>query len=167
MVETRGPCAGRTKNGFVMRIVLIVAAGLCLAGCSSTDFFKSTPPEATLQLDSSPGGADATTSVGPGCKTPCSVKVPAGENFTVTFTLPKYQPETVQVTVVKQPGSDPILDPNPAVAELTALPQPAKKPRRKPKAAPKASSAAPAAAPAEPAQAAPPQPALTPFPSTR
>jgi hypothetical protein len=148
-----------------MRIVLIVAAGLCLAGCSSTDFFKSTPPEATLQLDSSPGGADATTSVGPGCMTPCSVKVPADENFTVTYALPKYQSETVQVTVVKQPGSDPILDPNPAVAELTALPPPAKKkPRHKPKAAPKASSAAPAAAPA---QAAPSQPALTPFPSTR
>jgi hypothetical protein len=150
-----------------MRVVLIVAAGLCLAGCSSTDLFKTTPPQVTLQMDSTPPGADAVTSVGPGCKTPCSVQVPAGENFTVTYNLPKYQPATVEVTVVKQSGADPILDPNPAVAELVAV-TPPKKPKRKPHAKPKPKAAAPAAQPAAPAAAAaPPPPGLSPFPPVR
>jgi hypothetical protein len=147
-----------------MRVVLIVAAGLCLAGCSSTDFFK--PPQVTLQMDSTPPGADAVTSIGPGCKTPCSVQVPADKNFTVTYTLAKYEPATVEVTVVKQSGSDPILDPNPAVVELVAV-TPPKKPKRKPHHA-KPKAAAPAAQPAAPAAAAaPPPPGLSPFPPVR
>jgi len=148
-----------------MRVVLIVAAGLSLAGCSSSDLFKSTPPQVTLQMDSTPPGADAVTSVGPGCKTPCSVQVPAGENFTVTYTLAKYQPATVEVTVVKQSGADPILDPNPAVVELVAATPPKKKPKRKPHAA--AKPAAPAAQPAPAAAAAPPPSGLSPFPPVR
>jgi hypothetical protein len=148
-----------------MRVVLIVAAGLSLAGCSSTDLFKSTPPQVTLQMDSTPPGADAVTSVGPGCKTPCSVQVPAGENFTVTYTLAKYQPATVEVTVVKQSGADPILDPNPAVVELVAATPPKKKPKRRPHAA--AKPAAPAAQPAPAAAAAPPPSGLSPFPPVR
>ena len=148
-----------------MRVVLIVAAGLSLAGCSSTDLFKSTPPQVTLQMDSTPPSADAVTSVGPGCKTPCSVQVPAGENFTVTYTLAKYQPATVEVTVVKQSGADPILDPNPAVVELVAATPPKKKPRRKPHAA--AKPAVPAAQPAPAAAAAPPPSGLSPFPPVR
>jgi hypothetical protein len=55
------------------RVIAIAAAGLTLAGCSSFSFdaFKSTPPTVQLQLDSVPSGADALTSLGPGCKTPC------------------------------------------------------------------------------------------------
>ena len=42
------------------RVIVIVAAGASLAGCSSfsMDYFKSTPPTAQLQLDSVPAGAD-------------------------------------------------------------------------------------------------------------
>ena len=124
-----------------MRVIAVVAVSLGLAGCSSTSFdmFKSKPPEVTLQLESVPPGADATTSVGPGCKTPCSVTVAAADNFTVTYALKKYQPETVQVTVTKQTGSPPVLDPNPVVAELkpaTPVKKPAKKKPRAPAAAP-------------------------------
>jgi len=137
-----------------MRVVTLVAASLCLAGCSSTssvsDWFKSTPPQVDLQLDSTPPGADAVTSLGPGCKTPCTVSVPAKDNFTVTFNLPKYQPDTVPVNVAEQSGGSPILDPNPVTAELQpATPQ--KKPaKKKPHVAraPKP-AAAPAAAPAQ------------------
>lgn len=137
-----------------MRVVTIVAASLCLglAGCSSTstssfsDWFKTTPPDVDLQLDSTPPGADAVTSLGQSCKTPCTVKVPAKDNFTVTFSLPKYQPETVPVNVVTQSGGSPILEPNPATAELQ-LAKPAKPARRKPHAqAAKPPAAAPAAA---------------------
>jgi hypothetical protein len=45
------------------------------------------------------------TSVGPGCKTPCSVAVAAPDaGFSVTFTLPKFQPVTVPVQAIHNPG---------------------------------------------------------------
>lgn len=150
-----------------MRVLVIVAAGFSLAGCSSMssmDIFKTTPPEVTLQLDSVPPGADAVTSVGPGCKTPCEVKVATNESFTVTYTLPKYQPQTLQVTVVTQPG-EVVLDPNPAVAELApaAPARPAKRKRHVARAAKPAPAAAPAQAPAAPA----PAQDASPFPPVR
>jgi hypothetical protein len=122
-----------------MRVVIAIAVmGANLAGCSSfsLDSFKPTPPTVQVQLDSVPSGADAHTSLGPGCKTPCSLAVPAGESgFSVTYTLNKFQPATVPVQVMLNPGdfSSPastIVDSNPVVAEL----QPAGPP---PKAAPK------------------------------
>ncbi|MGN1285184.1 MAG: hypothetical protein ACI4XG_01130 [Bradyrhizobium sp.] len=160
------------------RIIVIAAAGLSLAGCSSfsLDSFKSAPPPMQVQLDSNPQGADAVTSIGPGCKTPCSVSIPAPEsNFTVTFNMPKFQPATVPVTVTRTPGdftspATTTLDPSPVFAELQpAGPPPrAHKPRpkrKKPK--PTAAAAAPAAAPdaAFPAPAAAPPPAAAPAPT--
>jgi hypothetical protein len=147
-----------------MRIIAIVAAGLSLASCSSTpsmDLFKSTPPEVELNIDSVPQGADAVTSAGPGCKTPCSVKVVAADNLTVTYTLAKHEPQTVPVQVIKKTWEAPVLDPNPVIAQLTPLPPP-KRTRRTttrraaPKAAPAA--AAPAAAPAQNPSPFPPPP---------
>ncbi|TWC07468.1 hypothetical protein FBZ93_101761 [Bradyrhizobium macuxiense] len=160
------------------RIIVIAAAGLNLAGCSSfsLDSFKSAPPPMPVQLDSNPQGADAVTSIGPGCKTPCSVSIPAPEsNFTVTFNMPKFQPATVPVTVTRTPGdftspATTTLDPSPVFAELQpAGPPPrAHKPRpkrKKPK--PAAAEAAPAGAPdaAFPAPAAAPPPAAAPAPT--
>ena len=74
------------------RVIAIAVAGASLAGCSSFSFdsFKSAPPPVQVQLESVPPGADATTSVGPGCKTPCSVAVAAPDaGFSVTFALRK------------------------------------------------------------------------------
>lgn len=67
------------------RIIVIAAAGLSLAGCSSfsLDSFKSAPPPMQVQLDSNPQGADAVTSIGPGCKTPCSVSIPTPDRKSV------------------------------------------------------------------------------------
>jgi len=120
------------------RVIVIAAAGFSLAGCSSFssmgDYFKSTPPAVQVQLDSTPQGADARTSLGPGCKTPCTVSVPAPENgnFTVNYSLNKFQPATVPVNVVRNPGDFTTaatvnVDPNPVVAQL----QPAGPPPRK------------------------------------
>ena len=146
---------------------MIVAAGASLAGCSSfsMDYFKSTPPTAQLQLESVPAGADARTSIGQGCKTPCSVTVqpPESGGFTVTYTLNKFQPATVPVQVIRNPGdfltaATVTLDPNPAVAQLQPPPPPpraVRKPMRpkKPK-APKDTAAPAAGSPfPEPAQA--------------
>ena len=149
-----------------MRIIVIVAAGLGLAGCSSfstPEMFKSAPAVVTVQLESLPPGADARTSTGQNCKTPCSVSVPAEADFTVTFALPKYQSETVPVQVIRDqanPGFTAV-DPNPVYAELQpAAPAPKgrKAPKAAPKAKPKAAAAAPAAA-AEPNSPFPPPPA--------
>jgi hypothetical protein len=146
-------------------LILSAVAVFGLAGCSSfsadsfTSNLKPTPPSVSVQIDSIPSGADAVTSLGPGCKTPCSVSVPA-ENFTVTYTLNKFQPLTVPVQVVSIPGdfSTPAatsIDPNPVVGELRpAAPPPraARKPMRpkkpKPAAAPPAASPFPAPNPA-------------------
>ncbi|MBB5050458.1 hypothetical protein HNQ36_000406 [Afipia massiliensis] len=137
-----------------MRIIVVVAAGLGLAGCSSfsmPDMFKSTPPSATIQLESLPAGAEARASSGETCKTPCSLSVVAAENFSVTFSLPKYQPETVPVQIIRDPsGPGVVVDPNPVYAELQPA-LPTKKGRAAPKAAPKAKKPPPPAA-AEPAE---------------
>jgi hypothetical protein len=123
------------SGGSIMRRVIAIAiVGYSLAGCSSLswDAFKATPPTVQVQLESAPQGADARTSLGPGCKTPCSVDVSAPDSgFSVTYTLNKFQPVTVPVQVIRIPGdfSSPpstTIDPNPVVAEL----QPAGPPPR-------------------------------------
>src|SRR5450759_558074 len=85
------------------RVIVIAVAGASLVGCSSFSFdaLKPAPPALQIQLDSVPSGADARTSLGPGCKTPCSVAVTAPDSgFTVTYTLNKFQPATVPVQVI-------------------------------------------------------------------
>src|ERR1035437_3990317 len=108
------------------RVIVIAVAGASLAGCCSfsLDAFKPTPPTGQCQLGSMPPGADARTSLGPGCKTPCSVAVAAPDSgFSVTYTLNKFQPATVPVQVIHIPGdfttpASTTIDPNPVVAEL-------------------------------------------------
>ena len=135
--------------------IAIAVAAASLAGCSSfsLDSFKSAPPLVKVALESAPPGADATTSLGPGCKTPCSIDVPAPDaGFSVTFAMPRFQAVTVPVQVVNNPGdftSPPttIIEPSPVFAELQPAAPPPK--ARKPK--PAKAAAAPAAAPAQPA----------------
>jgi len=149
------------------RVIAVALAGASvlgaasLGGCSSMswDMFKSAPPTVQVRLESNPPGADATTSLGPGCKTPCSVSVPAPEApFTLAFALPKYQPASVPVNVIRNPGdfttpASTTTDPNPVFAELQPAtpPKPVRKPHRPRK--PKPAATAPAAAPAEAAPA--------------
>src|SRR4051795_5552755 len=125
------------------RVIVSAMAALGLVGCSSfstdsfTSYLKPTPPMVPVQIDSIPSGADAVTSLGPGCKTPCSVSLPA-QNFTVTYTLPRFHPLTVPVQVISIPGvfSTPAstsIDPNPVVGELQPAgppPKAARKPMR-------------------------------------
>ena len=148
--------------------IAVAAASLgLLAGCSSfsLDSFKSAPPLVPVQLESTPPGADAVTSLGPACKTPCTVQVPAPDaGFSVTFNLPKFQPATVPVQVIRNPGdfstpASTVVEPSPVFAELKpAGPPPRAKPMRpkrkkpKPAAAPAAESPFPAAPAAQPAR---------------
>ena len=151
------------------RVIVIAVTGLSLAGCSSfsLDSFKPTPPSLQVQLESAPPGADARTSLGPGCKTPCSVAVPAPDTgFSVTYTLNRFQPVTVPVQVIRVPGDltspgSTTMDPNPVFAELQPAGPPPKPVRKmmklkKPR-PPKAAAAPPAGSPfPDPAQAPPP-----------
>jgi hypothetical protein len=150
------------------RVIVIGVAGLGLAGCSSfsLDAFKSTPPPLQVQLDSTPQGADARTSLGPGCKTPCSVSVTAPESggFTVTYALNKFQPATVQVNILRTPGDliaagTATADPNPVVAELQPIGPPPKPMRHRPMKPKKPKPPKTAAAPADTTF---PDPAATP-----
>lgn len=147
------------------RVIAMAAAAACLSGCSSfssgdyLSAFKSAPPAIQVQLESTPPGADARTSLGPGCKTPCSVTVTPGDgvtSFLVNYSMPGRQPAGVPVQVVRVDGgmfsSNTVkADPNPVVTELQPIgppPKPAKpmRPKRKkPAAAP--ADADPAAAP--------------------
>ena len=165
MVRSGNVAVSRTNSdGWVMRRVIVIAvAGASLAGCSSLpssfslDAFKPTPQTVQVQLDSIPSGADAKTSLGPGCKTPCSVGVPAVDNgFTVTYTMNRFHPVTVPVQIINNPGdfstpASTTIDPNPVVAELKPAgppPKPVRRPPAKPKKPkPAAASAAPAGSP--------------------
>lgn len=158
------------------RVIAVAAAAISLAGCSSSgDYFssfKSAAPPIQVQLESSPSGADARTSLGPGCKTPCSVSVtpPDGvTSFLVNYAMPGVQPASVPVQIVHAEGSlfssgTTKLEPNPVFAELRPAGPPPKPPRKpmRPKPKKPAAAAAPAPAPAgaafpDPGQAAPPQ----------
>ncbi|CAN7235085.1 hypothetical protein LJR220_000877 [Bradyrhizobium sp. LjRoot220] len=148
------------------RVFAIAVAGTALAGCSSfsLDSFKGAPPPIPVQLETVPPGADATTSLGPGCKTPCTVSVPAPDaGFSVTFNLPRFQPVTVPVQVIRNPGdfttpASTTLEPSPVFAELKpAGPPPrVRKPMRPRKPKPAAAPAADSPFPAAPAPAAQP-----------
>jgi hypothetical protein len=149
------------------RVIVIALAGASLAGCSSfsLDSLKPGPPTVQVQLESVPSGAEAKTSLGPGCKTPCSVAVPAADaGFTVTYTMNKFEPATVPVQVIYLPGdfSTPAstkLDPNPVVAELKHAGPPPKAIRAKPKKPKTPRGAAASAGSAFPDPSAPPPPA--------
>ena len=136
------------------RVIVVAVAGMGLAGCSSFSFdsFKSAPPTVQVALESIPAGAEARTSSGQSCKTPCSVNVPAEAGFSVTFTLNKFQPATVPVQVLATPGdlttaASTIVDPNPVVAELKPVGPPPKPLRAKPKKPKPNPAAAPAGSP--------------------
>jgi hypothetical protein len=175
MVRSGNVAVSRTNSdGWVMRRVIVIAvAGASLAGCSSfsMDAFKPTPPTMQVQIDSAPQGADAVTSLGPGCKTPCSVAVPAPDaGFSVSYTMNRFQPVTVPVQVIRIPGDfttpgSTTTDPNPVFAELRPAgppPKPARKMKKPKRPKPPKAAAAPAAAGSpfpDSAQPAPPPPA--------
>jgi hypothetical protein len=125
------------------RIVVIAACGLSLGACSSMpswmqfDLPKGAPAATTMQFESEPAGAEARTSLGQSCRTPCSLAVDSSE-FTVSFALPGYQPQTVPVRVVaptdsRDAGNEgesapPRLVPNPVFVELTQAGAPPRRP---------------------------------------
>src|SRR5665647_2533860 len=162
------------------RFIIIVGGALALAACSSSsdwmnlDALKPAPIMDSVRFESEPPGAEAKTSTGQTCRTPCALALPVNSPLTVTFTLNGYQPETENVEPITITGSPTQLRPNPVVVELTPAappPKPVKKPaasKKKPAAAKPAARPKPAAARAPaPTTAAPQQQqAPAPWPAT-
>jgi hypothetical protein len=125
-------------------------------------FFQTDAPSIQVQLESTPPGADAKTSLGPSCKTPCSVCVPAPDaGFSVTYTLNRFQPATIPVQIIRNPEDfSTITDPNPVFAELQPAgppPRASARPTHKPKKPKPSNSAASAGSPFPDPGAAPPR----------
>jgi hypothetical protein len=168
------------------RVIAIVACGFTLAACSasmslpSMDFFKSSPPTETLRIESEPPGAEAKTSQGQTCRTPCEITVQAAPNLAVTVALNGYQPQTVTVLPEGPPPSaqrdadssaQPArLAPNPIYVELQATPPvtpPAKKKKTVSKPKPTTTATVPStAAQSASAAAAPPPMQAEPAPAS-
>ncbi len=161
------------------RVIVVVIGALTLAACSSTpswmslDSLKPEPLTDSITFESSPPGAQARTSSGQTCTTPCSLALPVNAPLSVTFSLNGYTPETEQIELVAMGDGTSRLQPNPISVELTAAaPAPAKKPvaKKKPAAKKPSASAKPAAqaavaAPATTTAAAPDSPWTAPQPA--
>jgi hypothetical protein len=115
------------------RVIALAVTGLSLAGCGGTFF----PTTTDITLESTPPGADAITSLGPGCKTPCTAAVPSPtDDFSVSFSLNGFQPMTVPVRITRSVGglmtpSFTSLNPNPVVAQLQPIATPAKRAKKR------------------------------------
>src|SRR3984893_18027735 len=85
------------------RVIAAVGCGLALAACSmsmpSFDSFKWTPSNEALRIESEPPGADARTSQGQTCRTPCELTVPTDGELAVTVQMAGFQPQTLPVRV--------------------------------------------------------------------
>ena len=96
----------------------------------------------SLTIESDPPGADAKTSLGASCRTPCMIPVAADREFTVSYALNGYLPQVVpvrrecpngQVRARSRGGGAvrrPDLTPNPVYAQLEPAPPPAADARR-------------------------------------
>ena len=72
-------------------VVAVAVASLSLASCSSVSApsfsaFKPKPTTTLLLIESNPAGAEAKTSLGQSCRTPCTMQIGAANDFTVAFT---------------------------------------------------------------------------------
>ncbi len=97
----RRPYAAPMVGSTMSRVIAVTACGFALAACSmsmpSLDFFRSSPATEVLRVESEPPGADARTTQGQSCRTPCELTVPSGNELAVSFALNGYQPQTLQV----------------------------------------------------------------------
>jgi hypothetical protein len=147
---------------------------------SSMNVLKPSPTTEALRIESEPPGAEAKTSQGQSCRTPCEVVVHTGNEISVTLALNGYLPQTVSVRPEAPPpverDSAPIpgslLSPNPIYVELQPAPAvapPTKKPVAKKKkpavAAAKPAQPAPTTTASVPSPAPPPMPAAPPEPA--
>jgi hypothetical protein len=148
----------------VSRVIAVVACGLAVAGCSvsmpSLNFLKSSSEPQALRIESEPPGANAKSSSGQSCRTPCELAVQGSNEFSVSLALDGYHPQTVSV---RSDGDEAKLAPNPIHVEL----QPAVPPKKTAKKKKSVAAARPAKPPPTTTASAapPPMPATPPTPA--
>jgi PEGA domain len=137
----------------ISRVTAAVACGLTLAACSlsmpSFDMFKSGPATDVLRIESEPPGADARTTQGQTCRTPCELTLTTDNELAVTIEMSGYQAQTLPVHMDGKGDSK--LQPNPLYVELQPAapvkpekPAPAAKKRTAPPAPRQTQAATPA-----------------------
>lgn len=123
--DTPGPIMD--VMGRVTGVAVLALLGEGLAGCGISSWLPSaTPPASTVQVQSEPAGAEAKSSVGPSCRTPCALTVATSSPFTVTFMLAGH--ESLTVPVAPRPPGDPReageglkFEPDPVYAQLEPM----------------------------------------------
>jgi PEGA domain len=119
------------------RAFALVICGLGMAACSSMPSFDSLKPKpetTVLLIESNPAGAEARSSLGRICRTPCTMTIATAGDFTISFARDGYEPQTVTVHSTMSEGDfmsapSPVLDPSPVYVNLEPLPH-AKVPKR-------------------------------------
>jgi hypothetical protein len=151
MMRVYLPCLSRAVRSAAIpgaaigRGCAVAIAGFGFASCSSMsvpgfDSLKPKPTTTLLLIESNPAGAVAKTSLGPSCKTPCTLQIGSGNDFTVAFTLDGYVPQTLTVHSTMSPGDystgpSPVLDPGtlfPTLERAKPAPAIARKPSKPP-----------------------------------
>jgi hypothetical protein len=116
------------------RVVAVFGSALLLVACSvnpmNLDAFKPAPLLDSVRLESEPPGAQAKSSNGQTCVTPCALALPTDAPVSVTFTLKGYLTDTENLQVVQDTASTPQLRPNPLRVELAMVPPPPKPPKQ-------------------------------------
>jgi hypothetical protein len=160
--EAEGAVQAGYSWGVVFFSVLLAGCFSSLAGQLDEDVDSSRIPflplaksfSGVINVASNPEGAEVATSLGGGCRTPCSLEVTAEGPFTLTFTHDGYTSTTMQVRVRADGMGGRIFTPNPVLAELAPN---AERPRQAAK-KPDGVAQSPPVASKKRAEAAPPQP---------
>ena len=146
----------------IRHVIAAAACALGLAACSSSNAdlwvpswtaFGVKPTTVSVTIESEPAGAEARTTQGLTCLTPCTLSVPPTEEFSISYTLAGYVPQSVSVRPVETepskfgPPPVPGLTPNPVMAQLKPVADVAVPAQRKKKQRPAATATAAPAAP--------------------
>ncbi len=74
---------------------ILVAAALAVGVAACATVTRGTTNQ--IQIRSEPAGAQVTTSLAHNCTTPCTISVNRREEFAITFSLPGYREQRVEV----------------------------------------------------------------------
>jgi hypothetical protein len=113
------------------RAFAVMMCGLEVAACSSMagfDSLKPKPETTVLLIESNPAGAEARSSLGRTCRTPCTMAIGTAGDFTINFARDGYDQQTITVHSSMSEGGymtalSPVLDPSPVYVNLEPLPK--------------------------------------------
>jgi hypothetical protein len=134
LMRRRPEGGNRLRRNEHMKLDLAFALMMCglgLAACGSMPNFDSLKPKPTttvLLVQSDPARAEARSSLGGTCRTPCTMAIATAGDFTVGFAREGYEPQTVTVHSTMSEGDymtapSPVLEPGTAYVMLRPLPQ--------------------------------------------